>query len=298
MIMVFWGFNVAATKTLVMNIDPLMLTAFRIGTAGITVLIISKVMGIFRFPHLKEWSTIGFITIFNVVGHHLFLSTGLTLTTGVNTGLILGSSPLVVMMLSIVLLKDHITRLRITGFILGFVGIVLTTLAGPEGISSFSLGDLYIFISMSTQAFSFILIAKLNPKLDPRLLTGFMLLLGAVSIFILSLVIEGDLTQIGQIFSWKLGGIFLFSAVFATAVGHMTYNYAIKQVGPAETAIFVNLNTVFSLIGSAIFLGEAIYVNHIGGLVLIFIGVFIGSGGLEYIIRKRRERLNNRKAVM
>src|SRR5699024_9555833 len=159
MIMVFWGFNVAATKTLVMNIDPLMLTAFRIGTAGITVLIISKVMGIFRFPHVKEWSTIGFITIFNVVAHHLFLSTRLTLTTGVNTGLILGSSPLVVMMLSIILLKDRITRLRIAGFILSFVGIVLTTLAGPEGISSFSLVDLYIFISLLTQAYIFFFIS-------------------------------------------------------------------------------------------------------------------------------------------
>lgn len=291
--MVLWGFNVAATKTLVTYIDPLILTSVRIGVAGISVLVISKFMGIFRWPKRSEWWTIGFITIFNVIGHHLFLSTGLTLTSGVNTGLILGSGPLIVMMLSILLLKAEITRLRIAGFVLGFLGIILTTLAGPEGISSFSKGDLFIFISMATQAFSFILIAKVNPKLDPRILTGYMLVLGAIAIFFLSLGIEGNITQVKQIFSWKLGIVFIFSAVLCTAFGHMTYNYAIKRVGPAETAIFVNLNTVFSLIGSAIFLGESIYINHLGGLVLIFIGVFIGSGGLEYIIRNRRKKRAN-----
>lgn len=288
--MVLWGFNVAATKTLVTYIDPFILTSFRIGVAGISVLIISKIMGILRWPKSSEWLTIGFLTIFNVIGHHLFLSTGLTKTTGVNTGLILGAGPLLVMLLSILLLKAEITKLSIGGFTLGFLGIILTSLAGPEGISSFSIGDLFIFMSMSTQAFSFILIAKSNLKLDPRILTGYMLIIGSIVIFFLSIFVEGNVSQIAQIFSWKLGLIFLFSAVLCTAFGHMTYNYAIKKVGPAETAIFVNLNTVFALIGSALFLGESIYKNHIIGLILIFIGVFIGSGGLEYVIRRRHKR--------
>lgn len=293
--MVFWGFNVAATKTLVTSMTPLMLTAIRIGTAGIVVLTLCMVLSIFRLPKKHEWKTIFYITLFNVIGHHVFLATGLTKTSGVHTGLILGSGPLIVMILSILLLKDPITRLRMLGFILGFFGILATTLASPEGFSKLSIGDLYIVISMITQAFSFILIAKLNPKLDPRLLTGYMLTLGAGLIFFVGLFIEGDIVQYKQIFSWKLGLIFLFSAVLCTAFGHMTYNYAIRQVGPAETTIFINLNTVFSLVGSALFLGERIYPNHFLGMILIFIGVFIGSGTLEYLIKKGTVSSSHRK---
>src|SRR5690625_6141981 len=76
----------------------------------------------------------------------------------------------------------------------------------------------------------------------------------------------------------KLGMLFLFSAIIATAFGHMIYNYAIRNVGPTETTIFVNLNTMFAILGAALFLGEPILMKHYTGLGFIIIGVFIGSG--------------------
>src|SRR5699024_3832992 len=143
---------------------------------------------------------------------------------------------------------------------------------------------------MLVQAISFILISKLNPTFDPRLITGYMLILGSFFIFISSLLLKRDMSQITNLLSWKLGAVFLFSALIATAFGHMTYNYAIKRVGPAESAIFINLNTIFALIGAALFLGEPILPNHYFGLILIIFGVFLGSGSLEYMLKKRKQK--------
>src|SRR5690625_1028653 len=109
-------------------------------------------------------------------------------------------------------------------------------------------------------------------------------------IFMVRLVVETNIAQINNLFTCKLGSIFLFSALICTAFGHMTYNYAIKQVGPAESAIFINLNTVFALTGAAFFLGEAILINHIIGLILILFGVLIGSGAVEYLIKNKYRR--------
>lgn len=287
--MMLWGFNLSALKVLVISIDPFVLTSLRIFVAGVTVLLISKTMGIFRFPTWKEWRFIIYIGLFNVVLHHLFLALGLFSTSGVNAGLILGSGPLITMMLSIILLKDKVTRLRVFGFVLGFTGILLTTLAGSDGLSSLSTGDGMVFISILAQAFSFILISKLNPTFDPRLLTGYMLLFGSIILFIFSFVFNRPMVELQALFSWKFGSIFLFSAVLCTAFGHMTYNYAIKQVGPVETTIFINLNTFFALLGAALFLGEPIIKNQLVGLVLILAGVFIGSGSIEYIRKKRTQ---------
>jgi len=287
-VMAVWGFNLSALVVLVNNIEPITLTAARIFTAGISVLLLSKLIGIFRLPTKKEWKTIFIITIFNVAFHHTLLAIGLTKTSGVNAGIILGAAPLVTMVLSIILLKDSISRLRTLGFILGFIGILFTSLAGAEGIASVSFGDLFIFLSMFAQAFSFILISKLNPTFDPRLLTGYMLVAGSVFIFVVAAVFERDIVQLSGLFSWEMGLIFLFSAVVATAFGHMTYNFAIKNAGPTETTIFINLNTLFALLGSAIFLGEPILKNHYIGLGFILIGVFIGSGTLDHMLKKRR----------
>lgn len=289
-VMALWGFNLSALVVLVSHIDPITLTAVRIFTAGVAVLLISKMIGIFRFPTKSEWKTIGMITIFNVVFHHSLLAVGLTKTSGVNAGIILGAAPLVTMVLAVVFLQNRVSRLRVIGFVLGFIGILITSLASGGGFAAISFGDFFIFLCMVSQAISFILIGKLNPSFDPRLLTGYMLILGSLAIFLVSLGLENNLGQIGQLFSWRLGPVFLFSAIIATAFGHMVYNFAIRNVGPAETTIFVNLNTLFALIGTAIFLGETILTNHYIGLALILAGVFLGSGTLEFLLQRQRER--------
>lgn len=295
LIMMVWGFNLSAIVVLVNAVTPITLTSARIFTAGIAVLILTKLLGIFRLPTRDEWKTIFLITIFNVAMHHSFLALGLTKTSGVNASIILGASPLVTMLLSMMLLKDRLSRVRIFGFILGFVGIVITSLAGSTGLGAISSGDFYIFLSMFAQAFSFILISKLNPSFDPRLLTGYMLIIGSFFVFVTALFMERNIVQLSALFSWKIGSVFLFSAIVATAFGHMVYNYAIKNVGPAETTIFANLNTIFALLGAALFLGEAILPNHYLGLVLIMVGVFFGTGTFEYLVRKRRRGIMGTK---
>src|SRR5690625_4092474 len=166
--MLLWGLNVSALKVLVTNVDPIILTAIRILVAGLVVLILAYFMGIFRLPTKQEIKIIFYIGIFNVIAHHILLALGLTFTSGVNTGLILGMGPLITMMLSILLLNDQITPFRVLGFLLGFIGVAITSLIGTKGLAIFSIGDLFVFLSIFTQAFSFILIAKLNPNFDPR----------------------------------------------------------------------------------------------------------------------------------
>src|SRR5699024_10786771 len=101
------------------------------------------------------------------------------------------------------LLKDRITRLLLLGFFLGFIGIIVTSIVGEEGLASISTGDLFIFISMLMQAFSFILISRLNPDFDPRLLTGYMLVIGSGFIFIFAYSIEKDLSYVVYVFIWN-----------------------------------------------------------------------------------------------
>src|SRR5690625_1037006 len=164
LVIIAWGFNISALVVLVRAVDPIILTVFRIFIAGVAVLIMAKMIGIFRLPTKSEWKSIIIISMFNVSLHHTLMAIGLTQTSGANASIILGSLPLMTMILSAVILGRILSRLRILGFILGFIGIILTSIAGSEGIEMVSFGDVLIFLSILSQAFSFMLISKLNPS--------------------------------------------------------------------------------------------------------------------------------------
>jgi drug/metabolite transporter (DMT)-like permease len=269
------------------------LTSFRIFTAGLVVILILFFIGQLRKLSRKEVMYIGTASLFSVVAHHLFLAVGLTKTTASNAGLILGLVPLVTSVLAIVFLGNRFTVFRFIGILLGFTGVVFVVLNGKSGIHHVSIGDFYIFLSVLSQAISFIMIKKATETLDARVMTGWMLLFGSVLLFIISLWMEPD--GLSSMTNWtpSLWVIFLASAVLATALGHMFYNKAIQQIGAAESAIFINLNPLFSLLGAYLFLGESISHSQIMGFIFIVVGVILGSGVLDEsgVISRRSKAL-------
>lgn len=116
-----------------------------------------------------------------------------------------------------------------------------------------------------------------------------MLTLGSTVMILYNLVMNPSSFLAFSNLDIKLWSVFLFSAMFATAIGHSLFNSMIKRLGTAESAIFTNLSTIFALTGSVVILNEHMHLSQILGCMLIIIGVLIGTGGLEDWIRKRRE---------
>lgn len=291
LVMFTWGINVSALKYLVTYFDPITITSLRIMVAASSVFIILFVLKKIRLPRNKEWLYILGGATTNVVLHHYFLAEGLSKTSAANGGLILGLGPLLTATLSVLILRERVTFVRSLGFLFGGIGVGVIVLAGSGTIGKISFGDIEIFLSIASQALSFILIKKASQTMDAKLLTGYMFLFGSMILFIVSLVKEpGSLGRLnsGTLSIWA---IFFFSALLATAVGHMMYNSAIEKIGAARSSIFLNLNTFFSLIAASLFLGETIYLAHYIGLALIVAGVLFGSGSLEAIIRNRNKHV-------
>lgn len=292
LVMLIWGFNLPSVKYLVSFVEPVTLTAVRILMAGITVFILLAVFRLLRWPTKTEWKYIFFASLLNVVGHHYFLSSGLSLTSGTNAGLVLGTGPMLTAVLVSLIMRNYPSKLQWIGVVIGLIGVSATVLVGNGGASGMNLGDVFVFLSILSQVFSYLIIAKVADSLDPRLMTGYMFLVGSVILFVISLIQEpGEIAAFATVPpSFWLA--FFFSAMLGTAVGHMLYNYSIGQAGPTKAAIFMNLNTFFSLVGASVILGEEITTRHLFGLVLIVIGVIFGSGAAEDLIRKRKKRLS------
>lgn len=286
--MFIWGINVSAIKVLVYHFDPLTITALRIFVASIVVLIFLRLMKLLRLPQKGEWRLLFLGALTSVVLHHAFLADGLSKTSAANGGLILGLGPLLTAVLAVLILKEQLTGLRLIGFLLGGAGVSFTVLAGNGKLGDVSIGDFEILLAIVSQACSFIVIKKVLQTMDARLLTGYMLFVGSLVLLVMAFIKEPtsflELLD-GSTSTWL---VFLFSAVIATALGHLVYNSAIKKIGAAGTAIFLNLNTFFSLLGAGLFLGETLLPAHFIGLVLIILGVSLGSGAIEVYWRRKK----------
>lgn len=225
-----------------------------------------------------------------MVGNQSFLATGLAQTSASNAALILALVPLTTSVLAVMFLGDRLTLLRTAGIALALIGIAFVILEGNDGLGGMSLGDLFIFCAMFSQAFSFIWIKKATETLDAKQATAIMLTMGAVFLFLISLFLEPSGTSQlneGTVGVWT---VFVLSAVLATGLGHMLYNTAIHRLGAGQSSIFMNLQPFFSLLGSALFLGESIVSSQILGFLFIVAGVILGTGYVDERLKRSRDQ--------
>jgi len=287
--MLIWGFNLPLVKYLVTFIDPVTLSTFRILTAGITVFIILLIFKLFRWPTQREWKFIVLGALLNVVLHHYFLSMGLARTSGSNAGLILGMGPVLTAVFVSLILRNYPSKVQWGGLALGLLGVSSVVLASGSA-SVLALGDVFVFLSIIVQVLSFLVISKAATTLDPRLMTAYMFIVGSVVLLFIGLLQEpGEIKAFATV-PPEFWLAFFTSGILGTAVGHMLYNYSVGQVGPSKAAIFINLNTLFSLLFAALLLGEIITIRHLFGLVLIVSGVILGSGAAEDMWKQRINR--------
>ncbi|PYF05941.1 threonine/homoserine efflux transporter RhtA [Ureibacillus chungkukjangi] len=287
--MFLWGINVSLLKLLVFDMPPLVMQGTRIFLAGITLFLILLVMKKKIIYKEMPWKFVFLATLLGVVAHHSLLATGIAQTTAVKTSLILGLAPLITAIIAVATRATSLTKLRFTGFIIGFLGIVIAVVDDIGAVTAFVLGDVYVLASIVVQAFSFFIIRRITVSIPPLVLTAYMLTLGSTVMILYNLVMNPSSFLAFSNLDIKLWSVFLFSAMFATAIGHSLFNSMIKRLGTAESAIFTNLSTIFALTGSVVILNEHMHLSQILGCMLIIIGVLIGTGGLEDWIRKRRE---------
>ncbi|KUO51123.1 MAG: hypothetical protein APF76_16655 [Desulfitibacter sp. BRH_c19] len=270
-----------ALKVLVQVFPPFTMTSLRVFVAGLVIGLFMYFKKEFRKPTKKEWFLAAGAALLGVLGHHSFLTIGLVHTTASNAAIIIALSPLATSLFAAMLINERLTLMKLVGITLGIFGVYLVVFQGTINVLSVSIGDLYVFGAMLTQALSYILIKKATDSIDPKELTAIMFFIGSILLFMLSFFIEPNgVSQINtSSIAIKYWLLFFGSGVLATGFGHLMYNATIHKVGASQTAIFLNMVPLFALIGSSVFLKEEISYIQIGGFLLIVTGVIIGVGG-------------------
>jgi drug/metabolite transporter (DMT)-like permease len=273
----FYSYNFTAAKQVTPeHIGPLGLTWYRVVVTCAIFWTISLFAGPKEKVTFKELPLLALAAFCGVGFNMITFMWGLSLTSPISASVLMVSTPIIVLVLSAIFLKERLFATRITGILIGFSGaallILLSTGAGTEATHP-TLGNLLIFVNAVSYAFYILLAKKLTAKYHVFTLMKWLYFFGVLFITPFG-IIQGLAFDFSMASTTTLLHI-AYVILFATFGTYMLNIIAIRTLKPSVVAVFVYLQPLLAtLIAVGLGTDFITWQKAIAGL-LIFTGVFL-----------------------
>ena len=239
----------------------------------------------FWFPREKikaaHFKKLFVCALFGVAINQLFFFKGLSLTSPINSGLIMITNPIFVLLLAAILINYRITYMRILGIVLGISGCLILLFFGSKiaDANSSPLGDFYILLNSLSYALYLIMIKPLMKIYHPITIMKWVFLFGSV------MVIPLGVNEFNQI-SWSTftSGIWwsiMFVIIGTTFFAYLFNTLALRELSSSQVSIYIYLQPLLAAL-FAIMLGtDTLHILHIVSALIIFAGVYLTSKPIE-----------------
>lgn len=246
----------------------------RFTLAGIMTILIGSILAKqILYPRKQSISRVLRLSLLQTVLQYLFFYVGLAHTSGVKASIIEAVHVFAaILVASLIFHQERLTRPKILGCIIGFLGVILVNLTGVNLQFHFQ-GEGFIFLSTIAYAFSSVFMKRYSADDPPVMLSGYQFLLGGIIMIAAGWLMGGRLhtaTASGSLLLLYLSGV--------SAVAYSIWGILLKYNPVSRVTVFGFMNPVCGVILSAALLHER---NQAGGLVtfislvLVCIGIYI-----------------------
>ena len=223
----------------------------------------------------KDYMRIIFAGFFGVALNMLSFFKGLSLTSPISASVLMVSTPMIVLILSAIILKERMQKRMIFGIILGLIGTAFLILYGKSvgNATNATLGNFLVFVNASSYGLYLVIVKKLMDKYNAFNFAKWIYLIGFI------MVLPFGWSEF-QAIDWVLMpmDIYLktgFVVVFSTFLTYLLNLLTMRELKPTTISVFVYLQPLFATI-FAISLGkDELTLVKIVSAVLIFIGVYL-----------------------
>ena len=226
----------------------------------------------------KDWMLLFFCGIFGAGINKLTYFWGLELTTPISGSIIMPTVPIIVYTISVIFLKEKLSLIRVSGVLIGFLGVVSLVLLGEKKLINAinpALGNFFIFLNAIAYAIYLILVKSLLKRYHPYVVLkwGYLFAL----FFVFPFGISGIPTIQWGIMPLQGYLIIGFVLLFSTCFTYLLNLSALRKVSPTTLSVYVYLQPVFTAI-IAILLGvdQLSLVKIITFLFIVF-GLYLVS---------------------
>lgn len=212
---------------------------------------------------------------FGVALNMLAFFKGLSLTSPISASVIMVSTPMIVLVLSAIIIKERMRKRMVFGIILGLIGTAFLILYGKSvgNATNASLGNFLVLVNATSYGLYLVMVKKLMDKYNAFTFVKWIYLIGFVMVLPFG---WGEFEAINWALMptdmyWKIG----FVVVFSTFLTYLLNLLSMRELKPTTVAVFVYLQPVFATV-FAISLGkDELTLVKIVSAILIFTGVYL-----------------------
>lgn len=273
-----YGMNHSIAKGLMPQyIEPYGFIVLRVGGAAILFWIISL-----AYPNEKidpkDWKRLLICALFGMAINMLMFFKGLSLSTPINSSVIITLSPVLLLVLSAILIKEKITLLKTSGIVIGLAGGLILILFGEKeqfNAPNIPLGNLLFIINATAYSIYLILVKPLTAKYSSITLMKWLFLFAVI----INLPIGfNEFTKV----EWtalpldviiKMG----FVVVGTTVLTYLFNIYALRQLKASTIGAFIYLQPVIAVIYAVVIGADYLTPIRVLAAILIFAGVYMSS---------------------
>jgi drug/metabolite transporter (DMT)-like permease len=224
---------------------------------------------------LNDFPRIIAAAFFGVAFNFLTFFKGLSLTSPISGAVIMVSTPMIVLVLSSIIMKERIKKRMVLGILLGLIGTAFLILYGKSigDTSQSELGNFLVLISAVSYGFYLIIVKKLMAKYSAFTFVKWIYLFGFLMVlpFGWSEFSAVDWTIVPTDIYWKIS----FVVVISTFLTYLLNLLSMKELKPTTISVFMYLQPLFATV-FAISLGkDALSLAKVGSALLIFSGVYL-----------------------
>jgi len=278
---ILWGTSFLASKQTLAAWGPLTASALRFAVALLVMAPLFSLIGLkLRMP--KSRSEFFWISMVSISGFGFLYPLQLTGLKFISSGLsaaIMLTSPLFVVALSALLLKQSISILKIVSLGLGIVGGCVLLFPNANFISTtefnFFQGSMLTLAASFFLALSVIATRKASVYMDSANLTFWSMLLGLVLLLPLSTYEIAN----GGLFapSWPSFLSLLYLAIVCSALCFFIWNKAIIKSTPNELASTMHIKTPTAVILGCVLASEPFSLSLLVGGIVVSFGVWLSQ---------------------
>lgn len=284
----FWAGNYVFGKYVITEMTPLWITF------GRWVLAMLFLFPIAHFVEKPDWGKIKSAWLpliglgaLGVAGYNLFLYSALEYTTATNAALVSTLNPAVIVLFSVFLLRERISKIQLIGFAVSLLGVSIVLTRGNlvEIVHmQFNRGDLIMLGAVLIWTF-YSIIGKRLTAIPPITTTAVSTLFGTLMLAPFAMAQGIDFSKIGPL---AITGL-LYIIIFPSVGSFVFWNMSVRAIGASQASVFLNLIPVFTAMISLL-LGESIFHSQLWGGILVLAGVYLTTGMLDRMIKQNRER--------
>ena len=256
--------------------SKMLFAGIRFCLSGLIILAVAK--AIHRPFALGKTSDSWYVLLFSLLNttlHYAFFYFGLSHSEGARAAILNSMSVFTVVVLACMFFKsDRMTTRKITGCVIGILGVLALNLGGKESGHFTWLGDGMIILNALCSAFASLMTRGLGKRVDVFVGTGYSLAAGGALLIIPGLAMGSALPHV------SLWGIVILALLIAiSTIGFTLYNKLLTCNPVGKVAIYNSLIPVIGAVSSCLCLGETFYWKYAIAGALDTTGIYIINKG-------------------